>query len=146
MPNFKSISFEMTVLREWASPGVCYPKDPMSNRVNMISSTHLISSPLADHVHSFQCLRFQKIFQKKRRTLSQNTVKVTLMNRSPSGGKVCPLHINFKSPLKTVELQCFCNFWLISFSCYISVFELESKFWDLTLLFLNLNLNFWILF
>ena len=31
----------------------------------MISSTHLISSPSADHVHSFQCLWLQKIFEKK---------------------------------------------------------------------------------
>ena len=31
----------------------------------MISSTHLISSPSADYVHSFQCLWIQKIFEKK---------------------------------------------------------------------------------
>ena len=38
MPNFKSISFKMTVLQgggqNLPSPCVCYPKDPMWNRVN----------------------------------------------------------------------------------------------------------------
>ena len=28
--------------------------------------------------------------------------------------------------IKTAELQSFCNLWLISFSCYFGVFELES--------------------
>ena len=28
--------------------------------------------------------------------------------------------------IKTVELQSFCSFWLISFSCNFSIFELES--------------------
>ena len=38
MPNFKSISFKMAVLQgggqNLPSPCVCYPKDPMWNRVN----------------------------------------------------------------------------------------------------------------
>ena len=38
MPNFKSISFNMAVLQgggqSLPSPCVCYPKDPMRNRVN----------------------------------------------------------------------------------------------------------------
>ena len=67
-------------------------------KFNMISSTHLISSASAGHVHSFHGLWFQKIFEKKRKTLSQNTVKIMLMNRSLSGGKICPVHINFTSP------------------------------------------------
>ena len=59
--------------------------------------------------------------------MSQNTVKIMPMNWSLSGGKVCPGHINYRSlQYKTIELQSFCNFWLISFSCYFSVFELES--------------------
>ena len=37
MPNFKSISFKMAVLQgggqNLPSPCVCYPKDPMWNRV-----------------------------------------------------------------------------------------------------------------
>ena len=41
--------------------------------------------------------------------------------------EICPVHINLHHlSIKTVELQSFCNFWLISFSCYFSVFELES--------------------
>ena len=39
MPNFKSISFKMAVLQggeqNLPSPCVCYPKDPMWNRVKM---------------------------------------------------------------------------------------------------------------
>ena len=31
----------------------------------MISSSHLITSPSADDVHSFQCLWLQQIFEKK---------------------------------------------------------------------------------
>ena len=38
MPNFKFISFKMAVLQgggqNLPSPCVCYPKDPMWNRVN----------------------------------------------------------------------------------------------------------------
>ena len=67
-------------------------------KINIISSTHLISIPSGDHVHCFQCLWIQKVFEKKRRTLSQNTVKTTLMNQSLSGGKICPMHMNIKSP------------------------------------------------
>ena len=40
MPNFKSISFKMAVLQGGGQnlpfPSVCYPKDPMWNRVNPI--------------------------------------------------------------------------------------------------------------
>ena len=46
--------------------------------------------------------------------------------------------------IKIVELQSFCNFWLISFSCYFSVFE--SSFWDLVLVFLTSNINIGIIF
>ena len=39
IPNFKSISFKMAVLQEGGqnlpSTCVCYPKDPMWNRVNL---------------------------------------------------------------------------------------------------------------
>ena len=37
-------------------------------------------------------------FSGKRRILSQNTVKIMLMNRSLSGGKICPVQISFTSP------------------------------------------------
>ena len=49
MPNFKSISFKMAVLQgggqNLPSPCVCYPKDPMWNRVKvqrMSSETSII--------------------------------------------------------------------------------------------------------
>ena len=41
MPNFKSITFKMAVLQgggqNLPSPCVCYPKDPMWNRVKTLS-------------------------------------------------------------------------------------------------------------
>ena len=44
MPNFKSISFKMAVLQGGGQnpPCVCYPKDPMRNRVNISSSSKVI--------------------------------------------------------------------------------------------------------
>ena len=57
MPNFKCISFKMTVLQggrtESALPMMCYPKDPMWNRVKgEIGIVQLITSYLI-HVFAF---------------------------------------------------------------------------------------------
>ena len=93
-------------------------------KFNMISSTHLISSPSAGHVHSFQCLWLQKRFEKKRRTFVPEHRKNHAHELVSIRRENLPTlhHLSIKS----VELQSFCNFWLISFSCYFSGLELES--------------------
>ena len=52
MPNFKSISFKMAVLRGGGAdrrnlppPYVCYPKDPMWNRVKNVISFEVNVAP-----------------------------------------------------------------------------------------------------
>ena len=59
MPNFKSISFKMAVLQgggggqNQPSPCVCYPKDPMWNRVNV--RIHF-QEPERKHKHGTHCV------------------------------------------------------------------------------------------
>ena len=56
MPNFKSMSFKMAVLQgggqNLPSPCVCYPKDPMWNRVNTLAEICLFS----DRIFIFEIL------------------------------------------------------------------------------------------
>ena len=65
---------------------------------NLISSTHLISSTSAGHVHSFHCLWFQKNFEKKEDIVPEHHKHHAYESWSLSGGKICPVHINFTSP------------------------------------------------
>ena len=73
MPNFKSISFKMAVLQEGGqnlpSPCVCYPKDPMWNRVkNLVEfSESLINAKEVN----LQLKRQKRIKEKLRKLISQ---------------------------------------------------------------------------
>ena len=67
MPNFKSISFKMAVLQgggqNLPSPCVCYPKDPMWNRVKKLE-VEILSYVLFKHymflqTRTFSSLKFQ---------------------------------------------------------------------------------------
>ena len=66
MPNFKSISFKMAVLQgggqNLPSPCVCYPKDPIWNRVKQLNC-HLIKSK--ETVRAFRKPRNKRSIQAK---------------------------------------------------------------------------------
>ena len=65
----------------------------------MISSSHLITSPSADDVHSFQCLWPQQIFEKKMEDIVPKHCKNHAHESvSINRAEICPMHINFTSP------------------------------------------------
>ena len=108
----------------------------------MISSSHLITSPSADDVHSLQCLWLQQIFEKKMEDIvpehSKNHAHESV---SIKRAEICPLHINFTSPQYkncriAIILQFLVEFiqllfqsfwtWILILGPYFSVFKLES--------------------
>ena len=64
MPNFKSISFKVAVLQgggqNLPSPCVCYPKDPMWNRVKELSLDILTQLPEYFETIYVQCNTYQE--------------------------------------------------------------------------------------
>ena len=67
MPNFKCISFKMAVLQgggqNLPSPCVCYPKDPMWNRVKNATDVATFESFISEIPKTSKIRKFRKVKQ-----------------------------------------------------------------------------------